>query len=352
MSNRTRLLRGLLALALLAGPAAALELGDPAPAINVDWLRGGPYTLKDGKGKNIFVLEFWATWCGPCRISIPKLTELQEKFPDKKLTVIGVSVDQGGLETVKTFVGKMGPKMGYTVALDAGGTMANYMAAVQRNGIPYAFVIDTSGKLCWHGHPADALELVATEAAAGTFDPKKHADRAAKFLELDAKYSQHIKDKDWDGAEKTLDEIVKVRPDLTGNLLITRYSILSGGRNNLPGALAYARKIADNELKNDPENLIFLADKIVGAPGLSAPEQQWATELAKRAVDLTKSRNPTALVIYSEALKREGKFDQAIAAAQQAADITDEPMEKKYYAGRIDELKQAKDAAAKPPSKP
>jgi thiol-disulfide isomerase/thioredoxin len=331
-----------------AAPAAPkpLNIGDVAPALDIaNWVKGSPVKFESGKA---YVVEFWATWCGPCRINIPKLTALQAKYPDKKLTIIGVSVDQGGLETVKAFVDKAGPKMEYTVALDTGGTMRDYMQAVNRGGIPYAFVIDTSGKLAWHGHPADGLELIASEVVAGKFDAKKHAERSQKFLELDKTYSQQLQEKKWDDAEKTLDEIVQVRPDLEGTLMITRFWIRSGGRGDLPGAIAYARQISANQLKDDGENLTLLADKVVGAGGLSPADQQFATELARKAVDVTKSKNPTALIIYSEALKREGKFDQAIAATQQAIDAADEPMEKRYYGDRVDELKLAKEKAAKP----
>ena len=332
------------------GPAApeppkALNVGDAAPVLDIaNWVKGGPIKFEKD---HAYVVEFWATWCGPCRISIPKLTALQQKYPDKKLTVIGVSIDQAGLETVKAFVDKQGDRMGYVVALDAGRTSRDYLQASNQGGIPFAFVVDGAGKLAWRGHPNDGLELIAGEVAAGTFDAKRHAERGAKFLELDKAYSQAIQEQKWDVAERTLDEIVKVRPDLEPTLFITRFWILAGGRNDQPGALSYARHLADNELKNEPEALTLLADKVVGTAALSPADQTFATGLAKRAVDLTKSKNGTALVIYSEALKREGKLDESIAATQLAVDATSEEMEKRFYADRLEELKKAKQDAAK-----
>ncbi len=329
-----------------------LNIGDAAPVPDIaSWVKGSPVKFETGK---VYVVEFWATWCGPCRVNIPKLTALQQKYPDKKLTVIGVSVDQGAdnLEKVRAFVEKQGQKMEYTVALDAGGTMRDYMMAVNRGGIPYAFVVDGAGKLAWHGHPDDGLKLVAAEVVAGTFDAKKHAERAQKFMELDKKYSEQLQDKKWDDAEKTLDEIVKVRPDIENTLLITRFWIRSGGRSDVQGALAFAKQISENQMKDDGESLTLLADKVVGVGTLLPDEQKFATELAKKAVDVTKGKSTTALVVWSEALKREGKFDEAIAATQKAIEQADEPMEKKYYEGRMDELKEAKAKAGKPAETP
>src|SRR5690242_17128293 len=127
--------------------AAAAELGMAAPALNVaEWVKGNAVDLKEGKGKNIYVLEFWATWCPPCRTSIPHLTELQKKFKDKDVVIIGISDEASGV--VKPFVGKMGAKMQYTVAVDKNDkTSAAYMGAFGINGIPHAFVVDKTGAI-------------------------------------------------------------------------------------------------------------------------------------------------------------------------------------------------------------
>ena len=94
------------------------KLGDPAPALQVaEWIKGAPVNLADGKGKNVYVIELWATWCGPCRASIPHLTELQHKYKDKNVTIISVSIEDA--KDVKPFVEQKGADMGYTVAVDS-----------------------------------------------------------------------------------------------------------------------------------------------------------------------------------------------------------------------------------------
>ena len=312
------------------------------------WIKGGPVKFEKD---HAYVVEFWATWCGPCRINIPKLTALQAKYPDKKLTVIGVSIDQDAakLDTVKTFVEKQASRMEYTVALDAGGTNRDYLVASKQGSIPFAFIVDGSGKIAWRGHPNDSLEAVAAQVAAGTFDAKKYAENNVRFLELDKVFSEARDAQKWDDAEKTLDEIAKVRPDLAPLLLVQHYSIRSGGRNDPAGALVYAHHLADNELKNEPEALMMLADNLVGNPSLSPTDRHFATAVAKQAVDLTKSKVSSALGIYSEALKREARYDEALVVTQQAIDASGEEMERRFYADRLDQIKKAQaDAASKP----
>src|SRR5437764_4651078 len=65
-----------------------LKVGDPAPKLQMGkWIQGEPVTeFKPGKA---YLVEFWATWCGPCRVSIPHLNELHNKYKDQGLVVIG-----------------------------------------------------------------------------------------------------------------------------------------------------------------------------------------------------------------------------------------------------------------------
>src|SRR5215469_15597227 len=125
----TKLVAGIMA--VLAGTTlsfaatATLKVGDPAPKLQAGkWVQGEPVTDFE-KGK-AYIVEFWATWCGPCRVSIPHLNEIHTKYKDKNLVVIGqdcAEVDEAGVEK---FVKKMGGKMTYRVALDdEEGTMGN-----------------------------------------------------------------------------------------------------------------------------------------------------------------------------------------------------------------------------------
>lgn len=140
------------------------HLGMPAPPLQVaQWIKGTPVDLAAAQGRNVIVIEYWATWCPSCRASIPHLTDLQRRFKDRGVVIVGLSNEP--LETVKPFAGQMGDKMDYVVAVDDRNKTADaYMGAFGVDGIPHAFVVDKSGAIAWHGHPMAGLDL-AVEAA-------------------------------------------------------------------------------------------------------------------------------------------------------------------------------------------
>lgn len=126
------------------------EEGKPAPALVLKDLHDKDVTLSDFKGK-VVLINFWATWCGPCRIEIPWLIEINNKYGDKGLVVLGIAMDDEGKSVVAPFVEKerfdvAGQKvpMSYTILI------GNDAAANQFGGLlgyPTSYLISRDGKI-------------------------------------------------------------------------------------------------------------------------------------------------------------------------------------------------------------
>jgi len=175
--NRNFILRLLCAAVMaIASCGVAAELGQPAAPLKLsEWIKGKPVDLATVKGRQVVVVEFWATWCPPCRTSIPHLTELQKKFKD--VVFLGISSEDAG--TVRKFVEQLGDQMDYTVAIDdEHQTNKGYMAAFGQNNIPHAFIVDLAGRVVWSGHPMTGLAEALAEVVAGKYDLAKAKKRA------------------------------------------------------------------------------------------------------------------------------------------------------------------------------
>jgi len=125
-------------------PVAAAKGGEAlkaAPEFTLQDADGKTVKLSDYKGK-VVLLDFWATWCGPCKIEIPWFMEFQRKYKDQGFSVVGVSMDEGGWQTVKPFVEEF--KMNYPVVI------GNDETATAFGGIdvlPTTFIIDKQGRI-------------------------------------------------------------------------------------------------------------------------------------------------------------------------------------------------------------
>ncbi len=310
----------LVCLAFLAAPALAIELGDDAPPLKVEkWLKGGPIDLKDGKGKSIYVVEFWATWCGPCRMSIPHLTELQKSFKDKNVVVIGVSTDsEKTRKDVPAFVEKQGAGMDYAVALDTEDRAASkaYMEAFKIGGIPNAFVIDTKGKIVWQGHPMVGLEEVLGAVVSGKYDVKSLGETAKKVEEEAEKLGQLMED--YFKAVTTSAE-AKDAPEIGAKVL----------------ELAKKNAMALNDL----------AWTILTAEEIKTRDLKLALQAAKAAMDASQGKDPSIIDTYARALFDNGQVKEAIEQQKKAIELAGDNKEMKEEMQKA--LKRYEEAARK-----
>jgi thiol-disulfide isomerase/thioredoxin len=340
-----------------AAKAKPLNIGDKAPKLEVkEFLKGKP--IKNfAKGK-LYVVEFWATWCGPCRVSIPHLTELQKKYRD--VTFIGVSVWERDQAAVKPFVDEMGDKMDYLVALDAvpkdaegnEGAMAKaWMTAAGENGIPSAFIINKETQIAWIGHPM-SMDKPLEDIVKGKWDLKAAAAEREKAKAADlalAKASEKIR-----AAQQTrdpakvlaaIDEVVKDNPDLEPRLAGLRLNILLSMPDKAGEAAAFARKLADGAFKDNAMALNQIAWQIVDpkAPKPTPELIKAAVYAAERGVKLTEEKDAALLDTLAKAVFDDGDAKRALALQEKAVTLAKgTPLEQDgEMQGRLEQYKKA-----------
>jgi len=123
-------------------PVRAQAVGSPAPDFSAKDISGQPVKLADLKGK-VVLLDFWATWCPPCRVEIPNLLEIQRKFKDSKFVLVSVSLDRD-LPAARKFVADKEMGWVHIVDRDACRDIAD---KYQVEYIPSTFIIDRQGKI-------------------------------------------------------------------------------------------------------------------------------------------------------------------------------------------------------------
>jgi len=113
----------------------------PAPAFVRNDLAGKKIILENYRGK-VVLLDFWATWCGPCKIEIPWFIDLQRKNKDRGFEVLGVAMDDNGWDDVKPFLAEM--QVNYRVVIGDSATSDAYGGV---DSLPTTFLIDRDGKI-------------------------------------------------------------------------------------------------------------------------------------------------------------------------------------------------------------
>lgn len=296
-------------------PAATLGIGDPAPALAIaEWSMGKPF----GKFENgqVYVVEFWATWCGPCRTSMPHISQLQENYGEK---VHFVGITREDAPTVENFLAREQSEgktweqvIKYRLALDEGGkTNDAYMRAANQNGIPTAFIVGKDGIVEWIGHPM-SIDEPLEEIVQGDWD--RDAAIAAfranqKMAESRAKLNTLLRGQKWDEALAILEELEQQLGE-NPSLLMTKTNLLTmAGRNEEASA------VRDRVLEVAWDNAMLLnqvAWESAIAPEKSEAQLAQALKAAQRASELTQHADGSILDTLARVFYEQGDLDQAI----------------------------------------
>jgi thiol-disulfide isomerase/thioredoxin len=309
-----------------AEPVQSLSIGDAAPAYDIEFWVQGDKVAGFPQGK-VTVLEFWATWCGPCKQSIPHLSEMNERFKDYGVTFIGVSDEK--LDTVTGFLAKddWKQKMRYTVATDPDKTTyRSFMTAAGQGGIPTAFVIGKTGNVEWIGHPMGGLDEVVEQVVNDKWDSKAYK---AKFdAEVAANNARRAvlkelsaarKANDWPKVLGILDKLLAENPSDTTSQIGKLEALLVGTKNYDEG-YKFAAMIADQNAKN-PMVLNAVAWMIVDSPTIENRNVDLATRIAERGVEASGGKNGAILDTLARCYWEKGDKPKAIATQKKAIEV-------------------------------
>ena len=307
------------AFAQIIEPPATLKVGDAAPPLTVGkWVKGDPVDkLEAGK---IYVVEFWATWCVPCKRSIPHLTEMAKQNPD--VTFIGCDCWEKDESLVAPFVQEMGDKMDYHVATDSvpgkeGGMATNWMKAAGRRGIPAAFLIGKDGKIAWIGHPI-ALDPVLAKVKAGTYDSMAEAETQSKVDALTKQLAAAAKAKDMDGVLSATKQIREIRPAMADQMTTFEFDfLLRNGRGD--DARSRAESLASTSTSSGALNAIAWAYATEASP--ADGDLAIARTAIGRASDLTHGTDPAVLDTSARIYAVQKDWPHAIDTEQKAVNL-------------------------------
>ncbi|MSR41806.1 MAG: TlpA family protein disulfide reductase [Phycisphaerales bacterium] len=320
--------------------AEDLKVGAAPPALTLEMLQGAQPDFNDPKAT--IVVEFWATWCGPCMRSIPHLNELFVKYQSKGLVILGISDEPTG--TVRPFLDRKGSTMSYPVGVDSKekATSEAWMKAAGQSGIPCAFIVKES-KIVWIGNPLDSkFDEVVLGCVSGRYNPALL--RQAEPVKAAAATAAKVKN--WSDVWKHYDALIATDQTVFGDIAVKKYRTMLVDANDPTGAATWGAEIV-TKYGEDSVTLEELARLILSDSAIKVRDYTLAFEAAKQ-LQVLSSNDAASTALTAEVVYHAGELDRAV-TLQQEAWMASSPAQKTEFRRVLDMYRKAakKSATAK-----
>jgi thiol-disulfide isomerase/thioredoxin len=327
----------LLFVQIKAQDEVTLHIGDPAPALKYSkWLKGTP--IESFKGDQLYILEFWATWCSPCKKAMPHLTKLQKEF-EGKVTIIGVDVwekvkegqsYESSLPMVAKYVASNSANMGYSVIADN-----NEEHMGNKGGIPATFIIK-EGKIIWIGNPA-TLDSTLPKIFNGSYDMAaykvkfdKKVEAYKKMFDANVAALKPVNDalaaNEYQKALELMEKLKIERPDLRRMANQMKFTTL------LKLDEKEAIKFAGQWQKEDDYAPTAVFINLNNENSLSKTTYLWAAEWFESGAP---KMNPVTYHMLASLYAKSGDYQQAVINEEKAVQDAKTALEKGDMAGTI-----------------
>lgn len=330
-------------------------IGSRAAALNIEhWVSDGngqfPHVTEFEEGK-VYIVEFWATWCGPCVASMPHLASLQQQYADSGVQLISVSREP--LETVQQFLkrpvrGQEDQTYGeltsvYSLTTDPDASVhEDYMTAANQSGIPTAFIVGKTGLIEWVGHPA-AMDGPLAAVVNDSWDRSLFAAQFETInadKKLMAELNQLVQAQKFDEALTKIDSRITEAKSDRGNWLKTKLQIL-GLAQKADGLSDLVREIFREDPTPSTANQVAWMTYQIHSQGAKVDEAtlRECLQAAKTAASQQQGEMKAGVLDTVAHLQATlGQLDEAIATQEQAASLSKAPEIKQY----LDQLKAEK----------
>jgi len=309
-------------------------IGDSVATIGheLEWHLGEP--SHDFARGSVYLLDFWATWCPPCYPMIDHLSELQNRYGESGLVVIGIAVGTDVGVPLPRFLESEGARISYAIAEPVheqefkSRLVHPSIMDPEDFSLPFVMLVDRQGRLAWTSDPRgtdDELDEALEAVMNGTFDLQAHADSSrleGAMIERMSAELERVGRLREEGrlaeATQTLLPVAERLPrQYAAEAVALFQEILCAGQDDL--AATYGRELLDGVLQDRVSELVQAERSILALQSDDKRDLALAESMTRRALELNGGNHPDFLFELAKVLAAQGRLEEAESARQQAA---------------------------------